>query len=60
MTWVLNHLTELVWLVTAIYALVALGFGMQREWDQCLIFTGYSIANLGVMKVVQLIGSKIG
>ncbi len=42
----------LIWGVTAIYFIVAIGKAFTHDWNDCLIFAGYSIANVGVLKVI--------
>ena len=49
----LNNLKTLIWIVTGIYAVVSIGFGIKHAWDDCILFGGYAVANLGALKLVS-------
>lgn len=39
----------LIGLVTVIYMLVAIDFGMRGNWGMCVCFLGYCAANVGLI-----------
>ncbi len=41
--------TWLVIVVTVIYAVTAVSLGLKGQWGPCVMFAGYSIANVGII-----------
>lgn len=41
--------TFLIWIVTALYAGQAVVLASGRDWPNMLIFSGYALANLGLI-----------
>lgn len=48
----------IVIVVTVLYAAAAVAYGLGRHWQSMIIFTGYAIANVGVIWMALKLGGK--
>ena len=46
----IDALTKALPLIAAVlYMIVAVGYGMKKEWAWCLVWTSYALANVGLV-----------
>ena len=46
----IDALTKALPLIAAIlYMIVAVGYGLKKEWAWCLVWTSYALANVGLV-----------